>query len=46
LLGQIPIDMATRESGDRGLPIVGEDRESPVAAEFKRIAENLCKTLP
>jgi ATP-binding protein involved in chromosome partitioning len=46
LLGQIPIDIATRESGDRGLPIVGEDRGSPVAAEFKRIAENLRKTLP
>ncbi|HEY2626014.1 MAG TPA: Mrp/NBP35 family ATP-binding protein [Candidatus Udaeobacter sp.] len=46
LLGQIPIDIATREAGDRGMPIVGEDRESPVAAEFRRIAENLRKTLP
>jgi ATP-binding protein involved in chromosome partitioning len=46
LLGQIPIDIATRESGDRGIPIVGEDQESPVAAEFKKIAGNLRKTLP
>jgi ATP-binding protein involved in chromosome partitioning len=46
LLGQIPIDIATREAGDRGMPIVGEDCQSPVAAEFRRIAENLRKTLP
>jgi ATP-binding protein involved in chromosome partitioning len=46
LLGQIPIDIATRESGDRGNPIVDEDRKSPVSAEFKRIAENLRKILP
>jgi len=45
LLGQIPIDIATREAGDRGIPIVGEDRQSPVTAEFKKIAENLRKTL-
>jgi len=46
LLGQIPIDIATREAGDRGMPIVGEDRQSTVTAEFKKIAENLRKTLP
>jgi ATP-binding protein involved in chromosome partitioning len=46
LLGQIPLDIATREAGDRGMPIVGEDRESLVTAEFKRIAENLRKSLP
>src|SRR5438094_1072808 len=46
LLGQIPIDTATRESGDRGIPIVSEDRKSPVAAEFKKIAQNLRNTLP
>src|SRR5438477_334773 len=45
LLGQIPIDIATREAGDRGMPIAGEDRQSPVTAEFKRIAENLRKAL-
>src|ERR1700757_1493210 len=45
LLGKIPIDIATREAGDRGIPIVGEDRRSPVTAEFKKIAEHLRKTL-
>jgi len=45
LLGQIPIDIATREAGDRGIPIVGEDLRSPVTAEFKKIAENLRKAL-
>jgi ATP-binding protein involved in chromosome partitioning len=38
LLGQIPIDIATREAGDRGIPIVAEDRKSPASAEFGRIA--------
>jgi ATP-binding protein involved in chromosome partitioning len=46
LLGQIPIDIAIRESGDRGIPIVSEDKRSPVTAEFKRIAEEIRKTLP
>src|SRR6266567_1303222 len=46
LLGQIPIDIATREAGDRGMPIVGEDRQSSVTAEFKKIAENIRQTLP
>jgi ATP-binding protein involved in chromosome partitioning len=45
LLGQIPIDIATREAGDRGLPIAGEDRPSPVAAEFRKIAKHLRDTL-
>ena len=46
LLGQIPIDVATREAGDRGMPIVGEDRQSPVIAEFKKVAGSLRKILP
>ena len=46
LLGQIPIDIATREASDRGMPIVGEDRQSRVTAEFKKIAGTLRKTLP
>ena len=45
LLGQIPIDIATREAGDRGIPIVGENRQSPVTAAFKKIVEHLRKTL-
>ena len=46
LLGQIPIDIATRESGDRGLPITAESDDSPVTAEFMKIARNLRETLP
>ncbi len=46
LLGQIPIDMATRESGDRGRPITAEMPDSPVAAEFRKIAKRLRETLP
>src|SRR5437867_6866260 len=46
LLGQVPIDIATRESGDRGIPIVSEDPKSPVTAEFNRIADEIRKALP
>ena len=45
LLGQVPIDIATRESGDRGMPIVAEDRQSPVAAEFGKIAQRVREAL-
>ncbi len=46
LLGQLPIDIATREAGDRGRPIVAEARNSPVATEFRRIARQLRDQLP
>jgi ATP-binding protein involved in chromosome partitioning len=45
LLGQIPIDIATRESGDRGMPVTAESSDSPVAAEFMKIARHLRATL-
>ncbi|MFZ3374350.1 MAG: Mrp/NBP35 family ATP-binding protein [Chthoniobacterales bacterium] len=45
LLGQIPIDIATREAGDRGMPIVAEDRRSPVTAEFDKIARRIREAL-
>jgi ATP-binding protein involved in chromosome partitioning len=45
LLGQIPIDIATRESGDRGMPITAEAGDSPVAAEFRKIAQHLRETV-
>src|SRR4029077_16688034 len=41
LLGQVPIDIATREAGGRGQPIVGQDRQSPVAVEFMTIAQRI-----
>src|SRR6202790_1559700 len=45
-LGQIPFDIATREAGERGIPITGEKSDSPVAVEFMRIARELRRTLP
>jgi len=46
LLGQIPIDIATREAGDRGHPIVAENPLSPVTREFTKIARLIRETLP
>ena len=46
LLGQIPIDIATRESGDRGIPIVAEDRQSLITAAFLDIGQQIRKALP
>src|SRR5436189_139039 len=45
LLGQVPIDIATREAADRGQPIVGQDRQSPVAVEFTTIAQRIREAL-
>ena len=45
LLGQIPIDIATREAGDRGEPIVAQDRQSPAAVEFIKVAKRIRETL-
>lgn len=45
LLGEIPIDIATREAGDRGMPIAAEDPNSPVGAEFNRIGRELLERL-
>ena len=41
LLGQIPIDIATREAGDRGLPITVAEPEGLVAKSFQEIARRL-----
>jgi len=45
LLGEIPIDIATREAGDRGIPIVAADPESPVSQAFASAATHICSTL-
>src|SRR2546423_11651037 len=45
LLGQIPIDIATREAGDRGMPIAAEDPNSVVGTEVNRIARELLAKL-
>jgi ATP-binding protein involved in chromosome partitioning len=41
LLGEIPIDMATREAGDTGMPVVARAQESAVGKEFTKIAQML-----
>jgi ATP-binding protein involved in chromosome partitioning len=41
LLGQIPIDIATREGGDRGRPIVATDPKGAVGSAFIKIAERI-----
>ncbi len=41
LLGQIPLEIAIREAGDRGRPIVAENAASAVSEEFVRIAREV-----
>jgi ATP-binding protein involved in chromosome partitioning len=41
LLGEVPIDVATREAGDRGMPVVLEDPKSAVSSLFLSIADQL-----
>ena len=45
LLGQIPIDIATREAGDRGNPIAEADAANPVAQAFLEVGRKLAKML-
>jgi ATP-binding protein involved in chromosome partitioning len=45
LLGQIPIDIPTREAGDRGQPVTAADTNNPVSQEFKKIARQLTESL-
>ena len=40
-LGEIPIDLAIREGGDRGLPVVSGKPESPEAQAFMVLARNV-----
>ncbi|MCR6648159.1 MAG: Mrp/NBP35 family ATP-binding protein [Cellulomonas sp.] len=41
LLGQIPLDVALREGGDEGTPVVLSDPDSPAAAALLQIARSL-----
>ncbi len=45
MLGQIPIDIPTREAGDRGQPITRADETSAVAQAFRKIAQQLQQKL-
>jgi ATP-binding protein involved in chromosome partitioning len=41
LLGVLPLDIETREAGDRGMPVVFEKPQHPVSKVFRRIADEL-----
>ena len=41
LLGQIPIDVAAREGGDAGTPVVLADPDSPAATALRHVAAEL-----
>ena len=41
LLGRVPLDLALREAGDEGIPLVARETDGPAAAELRRIAAAL-----
>ena len=45
LLAEVPIDMATREAGDRGMPVVLEDPKNIASSIFLNLADELRRTV-
>jgi ATP-binding protein involved in chromosome partitioning len=45
LLGQIAIDIPTREAGDRGQPVTSADPQNPVAVAFLEIARKVTQSM-
>jgi ATP-binding protein involved in chromosome partitioning len=45
LLGTVPLDIATREAGDRGMPIVVDRPDHPISKVFEKIADQLRKRI-
>ncbi len=45
LLGQLPIDPRIATSSDKGKPIVLEDSESPLTAEFMKMAQGIAQQI-
>lgn len=43
LLGTVPLDIETREAGDRGMPVVLEKPQHPISQVFCKIADQLRK---
>lgn len=41
LLGKLPLEIATRESGDRGVPIAEKEPNSPQAKRFRELAKQI-----
>jgi len=46
LLGQVPIDIPTREAGDKGVPITIAEPDSAVSRSFAEIARKLVAVAP
>ncbi len=46
LLGQVPIDIPTRECGDRGKPIAIAEKKNPASLVFAQIARRVREFLP
>ncbi len=44
-LGEVPLDPAVRDAGDRGIPIVAADPSSPQSNAFTRIAQTVARML-
>ena len=42
-LGQVPLGMEVREGGDKGIPVVVSAPESPQAAAFRKVAEEVAR---
>ncbi|MBV9959392.1 MAG: Mrp/NBP35 family ATP-binding protein [Acidobacteria bacterium] len=42
-LGAVPLGMEVREGGDKGVPVVVSQPESPQAAAFRRVAEEVAR---
>ena len=45
LLGTVPLNIETREAGDRGMPIMFENPEHPISKVFVKIADQLRKKI-
>jgi len=46
LLGQIPLDPKVRADGDRGVPIVKADVDSPITKAFLEVADRILERYP
>ncbi len=42
-LGEVPLGIEVRESGDKGIPVVIKHPESPQAIAFKKVAEEIAR---
>ncbi|MGD9563776.1 MAG: Mrp/NBP35 family ATP-binding protein [Pyrinomonadaceae bacterium] len=43
LLGEVPLGMEVREGGDAGVPVVVSSPDSPQAAAFRKVAEEMAR---